>query len=197
MKLFQANIIALEIPKFCLHDDSYLKFTWFFKNEEIIEPKVQLYFKSYVKFFSFINLKFYRTNAFLLEVSTENFTNLIKTVWVRLQIKKVLRSYGFFDFNYLSKSNLKIYQGLNKISGNRSFEKNPYDFYKKFNGISVDLIPINFIKSRQYKQSFNFDKKILNWTKGDIFYSGIFFNGDQELNPLGLDRRSLFALKSK
>ena len=189
----QGNIgISLEIPTSCINKKTILKFTWILKNSGKYEPKVQLYFKSKTESNFFANLRLFKTNTFLLNIETKCFTNVIKTINIRLKITKDLRFNGFFDFNYFPNSN-----PLKEVVDRNLKEKSLVENSNEAFHLPVDLIPINFTRFRHFNYKFDFKGKPFDFKKKKL--SNLAFKIYEDLNdtPLGLDGRSMFSFISK
>ena len=151
--------ISLEIPKFCFNVNSFLKFTWILKNNGDYIPKIKYFFKSNKQIFSSTTLKSSKTKSFLLEINFNHFTNVIKSIKVCININKTIKSSGFFDFIYLPASNLKFNEHICQNFTNKPLGNKFCSFYKNRVDLSVDLIPINFTRYKQFKNTFSSEKK--------------------------------------
>ena len=192
---FKDESVLLEIPEFCLKKDSYLKIKWLVKNDGSYSPKIYFYFKSKIERISFVNFRHFRTNILILDVNTKPLTNLIQNVKICFKTSNLLKSNVFFDFNYFSR--FKVNQSLRKIINHKSSEtffKKPHKEYKDF---PVDLIPINFTRFNNFKQTFYLLKEFSNLKNNKDPERNIICLKDQNLSLLGLDKRSVFSYFSK
>lgn len=197
MKTPPNNAISLEIPTSCVNKNSILKFTWILKNNGKYEPRVQLFFKSKMCSKFFANLKFYKTNTFLLNLEKKCFTNVIKTINILLKITKDLRFNGFFDFNYFSNLNSQQNDNLKEMVNYNLKENSLVENTREAFHLPVDLIPINFTRFRYFNYKFDFKGKPFNFKKKCHSNLAFKINKDLKDTPLGLDRRSIFSFISK
>jgi len=121
-------------------------------------------------------------------------TNVIKYVRVCLKINQSLKSTSFFDFNYFSSSSIKLGGDLSHVLNENYSKSLPPDLSNRRLDIPIDLIPMNFTRFRHFKSNFDLNAKIFNWQQNSKFYPGYTENMDQILNPMGLDRRSIFSV---
>jgi len=124
-------------------------------------------------------------------------TNVIKYVRVCLKINQSLKSTSFFDFNYFSSSSIKLGGDLSHVLNENYSKSLPPDLSNRRLDIPIDLIPMNFTRFRHFKSNFDLNAKIFNWQQNSKFYPGYTENMDQILNPMGLDRRFIFSVRSK
>ena len=191
------NIFSLEIPKFCMQKGSFIRIKWGFKNNGKYEPKAHFFFNSKNKPQSPINLKLCQSTMFLFKVKIDNFTNIIKTMGVCCRINSTLKNNCFLDFSYFSSSGLNLDEILEK-----NIEKNTV---KKFNNkkilenlnFPIDLIPMSFTRFKHFKNTFIYNYNTTIFRKLYGVNDNLFFFKNYQSNPLGLDRRSNFSIKSK
>lgn len=181
--------ISLELPKFCLNENSFLKLTWIHNINETYEPKIQFFFSPRFKIYSSINLKCYKVSSFLFKVDIKADTNIIANVKMCFKINKLLKSTEFFDFKYLGSRNFN----LKKIFHDPLSMNNPEKQLK----VPIDLIPINFTQFSHFKNNFDLNKKNLYLKKDRKFHNLLISQKYGNDNPLGIDRRSIFSLNSK
>jgi len=196
MKFSQNTTISIELPKFCINEKSFLKFSWLNERFGNSESKVQFFFKASLGLFSSITLKSFQTKIFLVKINLYYLTNVIKNISVCLKIETVLKFNSFFDFNYFSSSNLKLEGNLINFLRDTYIQTISNTVFKTNLDIPIDLIPTNFTRFNYFKSNFDLNSKTLNFEKSSKTYLDNLENIDQNLNPLGLDRRSIFSTSS-
>jgi hypothetical protein len=152
MKYFKG--ISIELPIIFLEDENRMNIRFFFKNYSCVKNNnysaffyLKCFLKIGKKFLNPIVCEVLNTSNFLIQIKIREKTNVIKTIFFFLKLKKFIKFRKFFDFFFTTSANLKL---LGQKKNYMQPKKKKKIIFSNETCIPIDLIPFFFSKNFEF-----------------------------------------------